>query len=69
MIDKGPNCYECKHIIPTQVPYNCHMACTNHEAKVERNPHGINNGGFIWPMCYDPIWLVSCDGFMKKAAI
>lgn len=30
------------------------------------DPHGIRNGWFNWPMNFDPIWLVSCDGFAQK---
>ncbi len=27
------------------------------------DPHGIRMGWFAWPWNYDPVWLVSCDGF------
>lgn len=25
--------------------------------------HGINNGWFIWPISFDPVWLERCDGY------
>ena len=25
--------------------------------------HGRNKGWFLWPLNFDPVWLVSCDGF------
>ena len=31
---------------------------------IEANPHGIRKGWFNWPYNFDPVWLVSCDGFM-----
>lgn len=30
---------------------------------VKGDPHGIRNGWFNHPWNYDPVWLVSCDGF------
>ena len=65
MSAKG-KCYLCEHVRPTQVPYNCHMACLNTTATVEGNPHGIKNGWFLWPSCFDPVWLLSCDGFRAR---
>jgi len=34
---------------------------------VTGNPHGIANEWFIWPFSYDPIWLLSCDGYTPKS--
>lgn len=28
--------------------------------------HGIIKGWFMWPVDFDPVWLVSCNGFVKK---
>lgn len=28
--------------------------------------HGIKNGWFLWPLNFDPTWLITCDGFKKK---
>ena len=33
---------------------------------VKGNPHGIASGWFNWPWSYDPVWLVSCDGWESK---
>ena len=33
---------------------------------VTANPHGIKMGWFIWPINFDPVWLLSCDGFTAK---
>jgi hypothetical protein len=30
------------------------------------NPRGITNGWFIWPVNFDPTWLVGCFGFRVK---
>lgn len=31
--------------------------------KIEGHPHGIAKGWFLWPVNYDPVWLLHCDGF------
>lgn len=28
--------------------------------------HGFNNGWFMWPINFDPVWLESCDGFKES---
>ena len=28
--------------------------------------HGIRNGWFNWPYNFDPVWLLTCDGFKEK---
>lgn len=33
--------------------------------RVTGNPHGIRSGWFMWPANFDPVWLVSCNGFEK----
>lgn len=27
---------------------------------------GIDHGWFIWPFNFDPVWLLTCDGFEAK---
>ena len=54
-------CYQCIHRL--SIPGDCHSKCNNKTAKVEGNPIGIRGGWFHWPFNFDPIWLVSCDGF------
>lgn len=58
---KKPNCCQCVHV--RNLPGNAHKRCNNVTAKVVGDKHGINNGWFLFPFNYDPIWLVSCDGF------
>jgi len=33
---------------------------------VTANSHGIKNGWFVWPWNFDPVWLLTCDGFEGK---
>jgi len=54
-------CYECVHRL--SIPGDCHSRCNNVKAKVEGHPQGIRNGWFMWPLNFDPVWLISCDGF------
>jgi hypothetical protein len=37
----------------------------NATVNVVGDPHGIAHGWFAWPFNFDPVWLVSCDGFEK----
>lgn len=60
MNDK-PNCYTCVHRL--NVAGSAHSRCNNHQAVVEANPHGVKNGWFMWPLNFDPAWMVSCDGY------
>ena len=67
-----PSCYKCVHRL--NVPGDAHSRCNNVNAKVEGNSHGIRSGWFLWPINFDPTWLVSCDGFSdnpddKKARV
>jgi hypothetical protein len=55
------NCYDCVHKL--DVPGDAHSRCNNVNAKVDGHPQGIRNGWFMWPINFDPIWLISCDGF------
>ena len=33
---------------------------------VTGNSHGVRMGWFNWPLNFDPVWLLTCDGFMAK---
>jgi len=35
---------------------------------INANPHGIRNGWFNWPLDFDPVWLLACDGFEERSA-
>jgi hypothetical protein len=30
---------------------------------ITADPHGIRSGWFLWPVNFDPVWLLTCDGF------
>lgn len=57
----APDCYKCVH--RREIPGDRHSRCLNHSAHVTGRLHGIRNGWFWWPINFDPLWLVSCDGF------
>ena len=59
-----PDCFKCVHC--RALPGNCHIKCNNVQASVEGDAHGIRSGWFMWPFNFDPVWLVSCDGFSDK---
>lgn len=57
-----PDCYKCVH--RRVIPGNCHIRCNNMAtAHVTGNEHGIRKGWFLWPLNFDPTWLLTCDGF------
>jgi len=43
------------------------LQVTSDTCKVVGNEHGRRRGWFNHPMDFDPVWLVSCTGFEKKA--
>jgi hypothetical protein len=59
-----PNCYRCE--FRGTIPGDCHSRCSNRDAEVEGNAYGISAGWFFWPDNFDPVWLVSCNGFREK---
>ena len=63
-LSKPPDCSQCMH--KSNIPGDAHISCTNHKAKVKGNLHGIMSGWFNWPWNFDPTWLMSCNGFLKK---
>ena len=34
---------------------------------IKANEHGVTNGWFMWPVNFDPVWLLSCNGYELKA--
>jgi hypothetical protein len=36
------------------------------ELGITGDSYGIRMGWFMWPANFDPVWLVSCNGFKKK---
>lgn len=33
---------------------------------IKANRHGFMSGWFFWPVNFDPVWLLSCNGFTPK---
>jgi len=65
--EKKPNCSRC--VYKKNVPGNSHIRCTHshpHEINVHGDIHGMQNGWFIFPILFDPTWLLSCDGYSPK---
>jgi len=60
---KKPDCYECE--FRGSIPGDAHSSCSNYHASVEGDNHGKRNGWFQWPYNFDPVWLISCDGFKR----
>ena len=36
---------------------------------VTGHPTGKRGGWFNWPWSFDPVWLLTCDGFEPKAGV
>ena len=60
-----PDCYKCKH--RRNIPGDCHSKCANTDADVVGDKYGRQSGWFMWPINFDPVWLISCNGFEKAA--
>lgn len=52
-----PRCSWCKH--RREVPGNCHIACAKPCVQVTGHPHGIDNGWFMYPLLFDPVWMTT----------
>ena len=62
--DRAPRCYRC--VFREDIPGDCHSRCTAENVDVEGHPFGVKNGWFSWPHNFDPVWLLSCNGFEGK---
>lgn len=60
------NCYRCVH--RREIPRDAHSSCANVTARVEGHFYGIRKGWFCWPLNFDPVWLLSCDGFAPQVS-
>jgi len=61
-------CYSCKH--RRTIPCNAHIRCAKPDPDMEGNPHGVNNGWFNYPVCFDPIWIdKECVNFEAKEKV
>lgn len=80
MMNDKPNCYECKH--RGRVAGSAHSECRHpdanlglssdvslHDMGIRAKKHGIDKGWFYWPYNFDPVWLMSCNGFTEKVEV
>lgn len=64
------SCYSCGY--KGTNPGSCHIRCNFNWAKAEikppaGNPHGINRGWYMFPLNYDPAWMVDlCSVHTKE---
>lgn len=33
---------------------------------IKAEPYGVRSGWFFWPVNFDPVWLLNCNGFTPK---
>ena len=58
-------CYSC--VSKRDVPGNCHIKCVNPDVAMKGNQHGIDQGWFIYPILFDPVWKESiCNNYESK---
>lgn len=58
------DCYQCKY--RRDVPGDTHSSCTMPDVEMTGSEHGINNGWFIYPLSFDPIWKTKeCSNFKE----
>jgi hypothetical protein len=56
------NCWKCKE--KRSIPGNCHVKCANPDPEMKGKKHGIVNGWFNYPRCFDPVWVdKDCSNF------
>ena len=59
-------CYKCSH--RRGVAGNAHFACVKPDLAVMGSPHGIQEGWFMYPMLFDPVWKQTrCRNFESGA--
>ena len=58
-------CYGCIH--SQDVPGNAHIRCGSPCARMSGDSHGVENGWFMYPKLFDPVWRTSeCANFHPK---
>jgi hypothetical protein len=81
-MSQKPNCYKCIHrgTVPGDAHSCCKYpgnktgmfdmfiqpANNAEKLNIKADPHGVRNGWFMWPVNFDPVWLLNCDGFEEK---
>lgn len=58
------HCVTCENCIP--IHDSVRVRCNNVAANVRVNPHGYEKGFAYWPTNFNPIYIISCDGYSKK---
>ena len=62
-LTKHNECYKCYH--KRNIPANHHIQCINPDENMKGDEHGIKQGWFYYPFCFDPIWkLEKCNNFI-----
>jgi len=62
---KRESCWDCIH--KRAIPGNTHIRCAKPDTKMTGYAHGIKNGWFNYPSCFDPVWMTKeCDNFEAK---
>jgi len=57
-------CDLCVH--KRDVPGNAHIKCVNPDPEMRGLDWGIKNGWFIYPVLFDPVWMLKkCANFKK----
>ena len=67
MDERNPRdeCHSCKH--KRTVPGNTHISCINPDLTMTAEQHGIENGWFIYPVLFDPVWKTKlCNNYKLK---
>ncbi len=55
-------CHQCKNM--ENVPGNCHIKCNKPDPDMTGDDWGKQNGWFIYPILFDPIWATKeCVNF------
>lgn len=58
-------CHQCAN--KYSVPGNTHIGCSDPDRTVKGDPHGVHNGWFIYPILFDPVWMITkCKNFKEK---
>lgn len=58
-------CYKCVHH-RRRIAHQGSLACNNFGATLRAKPGAILRGKFWWPISFDPIYLLWCEGFSDK---
>lgn len=63
--NKMNECYFCIH--KKDVPGDCHIGCDKPDQDMTGHVHGIRNGWFMYPFCFDPIWKTKdCSNYQGE---